>query len=139
MNSQGAHIALFLRQPLSEKYSYLAPDGSEIRVLVDVPGAGMAHCRLPPGGVSSPVKHKSVNEIWYILSGTGQIWQSRDGLNDFAELGAGACLTIPVGNSFQFRNTGSANLDILIATVPNWPGPDEAVPVPGYWEVAKES
>lgn len=138
MSSDATGTSLFLRQHLPEKYSYLAPDGSEIRMLLDVAGAGVAHCRLPPGCVSSPVKHKSVNEIWYILSGSGQIWQGRNGLDDFADLSAGVCLTIAAGDSFQFKNTGMGDLDILITTAPNWPGPDEAVPVSGYWKVARE-
>ncbi|MEK6283898.1 MAG: hypothetical protein AABN95_26395 [Acidobacteriota bacterium] len=32
---------------LPEQYDYLAPDGSEIRLLPDVSGGGLAHCRLP--------------------------------------------------------------------------------------------
>lgn len=138
MSSFVGQSSIFLRQSLPEKFTYLAPDHSEIRILLDVSGAGVAHCRLPPSCVSSPVKHKSVNEIWYILSGSGQIWQGRNGLNDFADLSAGVCLTIAAGDSFQFKNTGTEDLDILITTAPNWPGPDEAVPVSGYWEVAKE-
>lgn len=128
------HSSVFPRQKLPEKHTYLAPDHSEIRILFEVTGAGVAHCKLPPGATSSSVRHKTVNEVWYILSGTGEIWQGRDGLNDFADLTAGVCLTIPVGNSFQFRNTGPDDLDILITTVPNWPGPEEAVPVAGFWK-----
>lgn len=138
MSAVAGQSSVFLRQLLPERFTYLAPDRSEIRILLDVSGAGVAHCRLPPGAISSPVRHKSVNEIWYILSGQGQIWQSRNGVNDFADLSAGVCLTIAVGNSFQFRNTGADNLDILITTVPNWPGPDEAVPVSGYWQCAEK-
>lgn len=127
------NAALFLRQQLPPTPTYLAPDRSEIRILLDVPGAGVAHCKLPPGKVSSAVKHKTVNEIWYVLSGAGELWQSRNELTDIAKLSDGMCITIPVANSFQFRNTGLDDLNILITTSPNWPGPDEAIPVKGYW------
>jgi mannose-6-phosphate isomerase-like protein (cupin superfamily) len=45
----------------------------------------------------------------------------------------GICLTIPTGTRFQFRNTGTEPLCLMIATIPRWPGPEEAVPAEGYW------
>ena len=56
----------------------IAPDGSEIRLLIDqrhgAEGASMVEVVLPPGQVSRPVYHRTVEEIWYILEGTGQVW-----------------------------------------------------------------
>ncbi|HVZ08830.1 hypothetical protein [Rhodopila sp.] len=49
----------------------LAPDGAEVRVLLARAGGSMAHFRLPAGQVSRAVRHRTVEEIWYILSGTG--------------------------------------------------------------------
>jgi mannose-6-phosphate isomerase-like protein (cupin superfamily) len=126
-------MALFDHKTYPESYNYLAPDTSEIRILLDIPGAGLAHCILPPGKTSVAVKHKTVNEIWYVLSGTGDIWQGLNGDNEFAALRQGVSVTIKNGNSFQFRNTGSEDLCILITTAPNWPGAHEAVSVKGYW------
>jgi mannose-6-phosphate isomerase-like protein (cupin superfamily) len=34
---------------------------------------------------------------------------------------------------FQFHNTTTQNLEILINTMSAWPGPDEAVLVENYW------
>lgn len=42
------------------EYDYLAPDGSEIRLLRSMKGGGLAHCTLPPGAVSQAVRHKTV-------------------------------------------------------------------------------
>jgi hypothetical protein len=36
---------------LPTKPDYLAPDGSEIRLLVATPRGSMAHCKLPPNAV----------------------------------------------------------------------------------------
>ena len=48
-----------------------APDGSEIRLLVDArhaaTKASLCEVTLPAGQVSRPVWHQSVEEIWYCL------------------------------------------------------------------------
>ena len=53
----------------------IAPDGSEVRVLVGLAGGGLAHFRLNPDAVSVAVHHRSVEEIWYVVSGRGQMWR----------------------------------------------------------------
>jgi mannose-6-phosphate isomerase-like protein (cupin superfamily) len=49
------------------------------------------------------------------------------------KVNAGVSLTIPVGTHFQFRNTGAVPLRFVIATMPQWPGSDEAVRVEDHW------
>ena len=120
----------FVTKQLSEQYDYLAPDGSEIRLLPVMRGGGLAHCVLPPGKTSKAVTHRSVEEIWYCLSGEGEIWRKLDDTECLAQLRPNISITIPTGAHFQFRNTGSEPLRILIATMPPWPGEEEAVEVP---------
>jgi len=111
-----------------------APDGSEVRVLVELRGAGMAHFTLPPGAVSRAVTHRTVEELWYILAGRGRMWRKQGDEEEIVPLGPDICLSIPLGTHFQFRNDGEDDLEIIIATFPPWPGPTEAVPVPGPWQ-----
>lgn len=114
-----------------------APDGSFVRVLLALPGGSMAHFELPPGAVTVAVRHRTVEELWFVLSGAGRLWrESPDGDQAQDELTAGTCVSIPVGTSFQFRCNGSEPLRILGVTMPPWPGPDEAVPVDGLWPPA---
>ena len=122
---------------LGLKYDYLAPDGSEIRLLPTYDSGGLAHCTLPKDRVTSAVRHRTVKEIWYVLSGAGELWRSRAPDEEVVELVEGTCVTIPTGASFQFRTTGSVPLAILIGTFPRWPGPDEAEPVSGPWPTAE--
>ena len=111
-----------------------APDGSDVRVLLALEGKGsMAHFALAPGRVSLAVMHRTVEEIWYVLDGAGEMWRSQDGREDVATLEAGVCLTIPVGTRFQFRSLGDRPLAAVAVTMPPWPGPDEAVLVEGPW------
>jgi len=95
----------------------------------------MAHFTLEPGRTSAAVTHKTVEEVWYILTGTGEMWRRQDGREEVTMLAPGVALTIPLGTDFQFRNTGDAPLTFVLVTMPPWPGPDEAVPVEGHWQV----
>lgn len=121
---------------LPDDYDYLAPDGSEIRLLLTFAEGGLAHCTLPPGGFSSAVRHKTVEEIWYFLAGRGEVWRRHGEGEEVVEVFGGRSLTIPTGAEFQFRNTGSEPLAFVIATLPAWPGEDEAVAVDGRWSRA---
>jgi len=118
---------------LPEAYDAIAPDGSEIRLLATVRGASMVHCALPPGAVSKAVAHRRVEELWYCLSGEGQVWRRLGEAEEVVDVRAGCSLNIPTGASFQFRNTGSAPLCLIITTIPPWPGDDEAIPREGRW------
>lgn len=118
---------------LSTRADVLAPDGSEVRILVASSRGSMAHFRLLPGQVSLAVAHRTIEEIWYVLSGQGRMWRKLGEDEGVVDLEPGLSLTIPVGAHFQFRNDGDTPLDIVGVTMPPWPGPDEAYAVPGKW------
>ena len=80
---------------------------------------------MRPGGVSRPVKHRTVEEIWYFVAGAGDVWI--DG--ETRRVTAGVTVVIPTGRPFQFRTIGDEPLRFLCFTSPPWPGEDEAVPV----------
>ena len=113
-----------------------APDGSEIRGLVAGERASMVHCTLPPGSVSLAVRHRTVEELWFVAGGRGEVWRKLEGKEAVVAVGPGSALDIPPGAHFQFRNTGTEPLVILIATMPPWPGADEAPRVADHWPVA---
>jgi mannose-6-phosphate isomerase-like protein (cupin superfamily) len=111
----------------------LAPDGSEVRILLSLAGGSMAHFRLAPGEVSKAIVHRTVEELWYVLEGPGEMWRSQDGSEEVTPLVAGTCLSIPVGTRFQFRALGPGPFCAIAITMPPWPGADEAVFVEGRW------
>jgi mannose-6-phosphate isomerase-like protein (cupin superfamily) len=123
----------FKTKQLADGYDYLAPDCSEIRLLPEMRGVGLAHCTLHPGKTTHAVAHRTVEEIWYCLSGEGEIWCKLDDAEYISNLRPYISVTIPTGANFQFRNTGSESLCLLIVTMPPWPGPEEAVKVVNYW------
>ena len=111
----------------------LAPDGAEVRLLPALAGGGMAHFELAPGRTSRPVVHRTVEEIWYFLAGSGEMWRKQDGREEVVPVEAGVSITIPLGTHFQFRATGEESLAAVAVTMPPWPGEDEAYPVEGKW------
>jgi mannose-6-phosphate isomerase-like protein (cupin superfamily) len=116
----------------------LAPDGSEIRVLSRCGGASMAHGTLPPGRTSLAIRHRTVEEIWYVLGGSGEIWRRLGDRESVEVVAAGQSLTIPAGCEFQFRTVGNEPFTFIMCTLPPWPGADEAVVVQGAWEISNE-
>jgi mannose-6-phosphate isomerase-like protein (cupin superfamily) len=121
---------------LDEAVVVTAPDGSAVRPLCVLPGAAsFAHFSLAPGQVSRAVSHGGVQEIWYVIGGSGQMWRSAGGPDsgEITELVPDVCLTIPLGTSFQFR-AGADGLRVVAVTVPPWPDdPGEARPERGRW------
>jgi mannose-6-phosphate isomerase-like protein (cupin superfamily) len=111
----------------------VAPDGSDVRVLLGVAGGGMAHFELGPSRTSVAVVHRTVEEIWYFLQGRGEMWRRFGDDSEIVEVGAGTCLTIPLGTHFQFRSVGFEALSAIGVTMPPWPGEDEARLTDGAW------
>ena len=111
-----------------------APDGSRVYPLLRMTAGGMAQFELDPQRISHAVIHRSVDEIWLVTSGRGEIWRKQGGREDVAVLEPGVCVSIPAGTAFQFRNPGREVLRIVAVTMPPWPGDDEAAAVPGRWD-----
>jgi mannose-6-phosphate isomerase-like protein (cupin superfamily) len=110
----------------------VAPDGSDVRVLLRLGRGSMAHFELAAGRVSRAVTHRAVEEIWYVLAGHGWMWRRQGQRQETVPLRPGTCLSIPAGTHFQFR-AGGGPLAVVGVTMPPWPGDDEAYDVPGAW------
>jgi mannose-6-phosphate isomerase-like protein (cupin superfamily) len=111
----------------------VAPDGCNVRALLGVSGGTMAHFELGAGETSLAVRHRTVEEVWFFLSGRGQMWRSAGGEETTVEVGPGVSIDIPLGTTFQFRALGDAPLCAIGATMPPWPGDGEAVLTDGPW------
>jgi mannose-6-phosphate isomerase-like protein (cupin superfamily) len=110
-----------------------APDGSDVRVLLGLAGGSMAHFELAAGRVSRAVVHRTVEEIWYVLAGRGEMWRRQGEIQEVTVLEPGVCLTIPVGTRFQFRAADTQAVSAVAITMPPWPGDGEAELVEGPW------
>jgi mannose-6-phosphate isomerase-like protein (cupin superfamily) len=79
--------------------------------------------------VSRPVYHRTVEEIWYVIAGKGEVWRCPEGAKAApGDVRPGDSLVIPTGWRFQFKAAPDSELRFLCFTSPPWPGPDEAQP-----------
>lgn len=126
-------MAQFETRRLPVAPTAVAPDGSDVRVLLTLSAGGLAHFELAAGATSRPVAHRTVEELWFFVSGRGEMWRKQGAREEVVPVEAGVCLSIPVGTHFQFRALGQGPLSALGVTMPPWPGADEAYTVPGIW------
>lgn len=112
----------------------VAPDGSDVRVLLGVRTGGMAQFELQAGKTARAVVHKTVEEVWFVVSGRGEMWRKLGTQEEIVALEPGTCLTIPVGTHFQFRAASGQALAAIAVSMPPWPGDGEALPVAGPWQ-----
>jgi len=126
----------FGQRQLAAAPDVMAPDGSEVRLLVVSVRGSMAHFRLPPGAVSKAVRHFTVEELWFFIGGRGRMWRrDAEGGESVVEVVPGLSIDIPAGTSFQFRAEADSHLEAVAVTMPPWPGAREAEFVEGIWEV----
>jgi mannose-6-phosphate isomerase-like protein (cupin superfamily) len=128
-------MPLFETKRLSAARDAVAPDGSDVRLLLQLNRGSMAHFELPAGQTSKAVRHRTVDEIWFFLSGRGEMWRRQKGeAESVVPVEPGTCLTIPVGTEFQFRSLSDEPLSAVGVTMPPWPGEHEAIVGAGKWE-----
>lgn len=110
----------------------IAEDRTLSRTLVEGGCGMMVRRELAAGACTMAVRHRTVEQLWHIIEGAGELWRSQDGESRFDILAAGDSVCIRPGVQFQVR-ASSSRLRALVATTPRWPGPHEAVPVRGVW------
>ena len=127
-------MANFETKHLAMEREAVAPDGSDVRILLGLEGGGLAHFELGPNQTSRAITHRTVEEIWFFISGHGQMWRKLDAQMSIVDVYPGVSLTIPLGAHFQFRSFGHEPLSAIGVTMPPWPGEGEAVFITGPWE-----
>ena len=118
---------------LAVNVDVIAPDGCEVRILARTPRGSMAHVTLGPRQISRAVAHRTVEELWYFLSGQGRMWRRFGEREEIVDVAPGVSLSIPPGTQFQLRSDGDEPLAAVAVTMPPWPGEDEAYFVEGRW------
>ena len=93
-----------------------ATDGTMVRLLLSLSGGSMAHFTLAAGVTTKAVAHRTVEEIWYVLSGSGELWRRQGEHEEVVALAPGVCVTIPLGAAFQFRCAAGAELSFVAIT-----------------------
>ena len=124
----------FETKQISAEPDAIAPDGSEVRVLCQLSRGGLAAFSLAPDAVSKAVAHRTIEEVWYFISGRGRMWRRLGEHEEVVAVGPGVSISIPTGTHFQFRCDGLEPLTAIGATMPPWPGEGEVFHVEGKWQ-----
>ena len=111
----------------------IATDGCEVRVLCATSRGGMAVFTLAAGKVAKAVAHRTIEEVWVVIRGSGRMWRKAGEREEITELAAGVSVNIPTGTHFQLRSDGVEPLEAVAVTMPPWPGDGEAYIVAGKW------
>ncbi len=96
-------------------------DGSTIRELLAhrnsaIRNQSLAEARLPPGRATIPHHHAIVEEIYYILTGTGAMTLG----DETHPVGPGDAIAIPPGARHTIRNIGRDELVFLCCCAPGY-------------------
>jgi mannose-6-phosphate isomerase-like protein (cupin superfamily) len=67
-------MTAFRAMRLPSARDVVATDGCDVRILLGLAGGTMAHFELPPLQTSSAVTHRKVEELWFFLTGRGELW-----------------------------------------------------------------
>jgi mannose-6-phosphate isomerase-like protein (cupin superfamily) len=118
---------------LSQQPDAKSPAGADIRFIMDGATGNMIHSTVPPRQINMATVHATVSEFWYVLAGQGEIWRANGVESCVTRLVAGTSIDIPVGTSFQYRNTADVDLKFICIAMPPWPGDSEATAVDGIW------
>lgn len=95
------------------------PQGSEIRPLMDRTVSAISQCSLaeeilPPGKTVPPHHHEVLEEIYYILRGSGMMTVGEETEN----VGSGDAIFIPKNQVHSLTNTGEADMKLLLVCGP---------------------
>lgn len=131
-----SRMSEFATALLRNESAELAPDGSQVRALLTLPSGSMSHFELAAGRVARAVAHRTVDEIWFVVAGRGEMWRRQGEREETVPLEPGTCLTIPLGTEFQFRASATEPVSVIGVTMPPWPGDGEAIPVTGPWRAS---
>ncbi|WP_326847160.1 cupin domain-containing protein [Streptomyces kaniharaensis] len=119
-----------------------APDGAAVLPMLVMDERGsLAVFELEPGAVTRAVSHATVQELWHVTAGSGELWRRQGEREETVRLVPGTAASIPLGTAFQFRADadGDVPLRIVAVTMPPWPGTDaEARREDGPWEATVE-
>src|SRR5712691_10795005 len=90
----------FETKRISAEPDAIAPDGSEVRVLCQLSRGGLAVFTLAPKAISKAVAHRTIEEVWYFISGQGRMWRKLGEHEEVVEVGPGVSISIPTGTHF---------------------------------------
>jgi mannose-6-phosphate isomerase-like protein (cupin superfamily) len=113
-------VRAFVTKDGSEVYELLHPKNSRVRRL------SIAEAVVKPGSATKEHFHRTSEEVYYILSGEGEMYINEEK----AYVQAGDVVLIPAGARHYVVNTGNEELVILCASSPPYSHEDTELVTP---------
>jgi mannose-6-phosphate isomerase-like protein (cupin superfamily) len=103
----------------NDEAPFRTKDGAQIRSILDrstapVRNQSLAEATVPPGRATAPHRHPAAEEIYYVLSGRGDLTVSEE----TRPVGPADAVLIPPGTRHQVRNNGDEPLVFLCCCAP---------------------
>jgi quercetin dioxygenase-like cupin family protein len=112
-----AHMSVPPRRTTQKRLAM--PNGTLFEMLATPQEVGEPVClirgTLPPE-VAVPLHSHPDFEVFYVLEGSLEVFQSSEGASGWTTLGSGAVVTIPGNVKHAFRNTSSLPATIVVVT-----------------------
>ena len=106
-------------QQLNHHKQRFSPNGTLFEFLASPDEAGLDICliraTLPPG-VAVPLHSHPDVEIFYVLEGSAECFQSRDGTPRWTTVGAGEVVAVPGNIKHAWRNSSQRPATVVIVT-----------------------
>jgi quercetin dioxygenase-like cupin family protein len=97
----------------------LSPDGTLVEFLTSPDEAGDEICLIRgtiPPGVAVPLHSHPDFELFYVLEGSAEAFQSRDGTHGWTTADAGTVVTIPGHTKHAWRNSSPLPVTLVFVT-----------------------
>jgi len=110
---------------LDDLDSFITLDGSSIRELAGpswtpARNQSLAEATVPVGGATAAHYHRTTEELYYIVSGSGLMRIAEEE----RDVRRGDCIVIPPGAEHKLTNTGSEPLILLCCCAPAYSDED---------------
>ena len=95
------------------------PNGTLFEILVSPEEIGDGICLIRgtvPPGVAVPLHRHSDLELFYVLEGSLEIFQSKEGASGWTTVGVGAVVPVPSNVKHALRNTSSLPAIMVVVT-----------------------
>jgi mannose-6-phosphate isomerase-like protein (cupin superfamily) len=95
------------------------PHGSEIRPLIDRTTSGITNCSLaeetlPPGCAVTPHYHREIEEVYYVVSGSGEMTVG----DETRQVATGDAVYVPRGRRHSIANNGTEPIKLILVCGP---------------------
>jgi quercetin dioxygenase-like cupin family protein len=107
------------RSPLTAHKRLSTPNGTLFEILASPEEVGDGICLIRgtvPPGVAVPLHSHSDLEVFYVLEGSMEVFQSKEGVSGWTTLGAGAVVAVPGNVKHALRNTSSLPATLVLVT-----------------------